>query len=150
MTADSLLEIEQAAVRLLSNREHTTKQLKSKLLDRQFDYDAVDNILETLQRQNLLSDERFAAEYIGQRRRKGYGPVRIQHEMREKGVPDKFINEYLDVSDPQWMDDMEKALEKKFGLAPVLNFTERARRARFLEYRGFASHMIREKLFTDD
>lgn len=143
-------DIELSAVRLLSQCEHTVRQLKTKLLKKGFDADGVETVLNDLGMQGLLSDERFAEQYVAFRINKGFGPVRISQEMREKGVADDLAGRVLEDYDEQWPDVISKVLYKKFGGAPVLNFNERARRARFLEYRGFPAALIRERLFDDD
>ena len=142
--------IEQAAVRLLSQFEHTVRQLKAKLLKKGFDAAEVDGVLAELQARNLLSDQRFAEQYVVSRMNKGFGPVRIAREMGEKGVRDALIEQVMEAYDDQWPGNMDKVLYKKFADAPVLNFAERARRARFLEYRGFPAYLIRQKLFDND
>ena len=143
-------DIELAAVRILSQCEHTARQLRVKLLKKGFDAEDVDVVLDELVRNNLLSDERFAEQYVVSRINKGFGPVRIVQEMRDKGVSEQLVETTLEDYSAQWPDLMAKVLHKKFGRAPVLNFTERARRARFLEYRGFPASLIRCQLFDDE
>jgi len=146
---DQILDIEQAAIRLLAQNEHTVRQLKTKLRKKDFDADAIDTVVQDLQHRNLLSDERFAEQYLLMRSRKGFGPVRIQQEMYEKGVEDSLIAITMDDADIDWHELMRETLLKKYGPASVLNYEERARRARFLEYRGFPAALIRKSLFDD-
>jgi regulatory protein len=146
---DQLLDIEQVSMRLLAQNEHTVRQVKTKLLKKGFDSQAIDTVLNDLQKRNLLSDGRFAEQYLQLRSRKGYGPVRIEKEMHEKGVCDGQIAITMDASDINWRELLEKALYKKFGSGAALNYQERARRARFLEYRGFPASLIRKVLFDD-
>ena len=143
-------DIELAAVRILSQCEHSARQLRVKLLKKGFDAEGVDVVLHELVSRNLLSDERFAEQYAISRINKGFGPVRIAQEMRDKGVSEQLVETTLDVHAAQWPELMAKVLNKKFGTAPVLNFAERARRARFLEYRGFPASLIRCHLFDDE
>ncbi len=146
---DQLLDIEQAAIRLLAQNEHTVRQLKTKLRKKDFDAAAIETVLEGLQQRNLLSDERFAEQYVLMRSRKGFGPVRIVQEMHEKGVSDSLIDLAMNEADIDWRELMRETLQKKYGSGAVLNYEERARRARFLEYRGFPASLIREVLFDD-
>jgi len=147
--ADQLLDIEQAAMRLLAQNEHTVRQLKTKLRKKDFDVKAIEVVLEDLQQRNLLSDERFAEQYLQMRSRKGFGPVRIEQEMYEKGVSDSLIAISMDNADINWQELMQQTLQKKYGSGVSLNYEERARRARFLEYRGFPASLIRKTLFDD-
>ena len=147
--ADLLLEIEQAAMRLLAQHEHTVRQLNTKLRKKDFDADAIEAVLQDLQLRDLLSDERFAEQYLLMRSRKGFGPVRIEQEMHEKGVSDSLIAITMDDADINWYELMLETLQKKYGSGSAPDYKERARRARFLEYRGFAAAMIRKTLFDD-
>jgi len=146
---DQLLDIEQAAMRLLAQNEHTVRQLKTKLRKKDFDVEAIEAVLQDLQKRNLLSDERFAEQYLLMRSRKGFGPVRIEQEMQEKGVSDSLIAVAMNDADIDWREQIQQALKKKYGSGSALNYEERARRARFLEYRGFPAALIRKSLFDD-
>ena len=134
-------------MRLLAQNEHTVRQIKTKLLKKDFDADDIDTVLHDLQQRNLLSDERFAEQYLLMRSRKGFGPVRIEQEMHEKGVGDSLIAISMDEADIDWSKLLQETLQKKYGSANSLNYEERARRARFLEYRGFPAYLIRDALF---
>ena len=147
--ADQLLDIEQAAMRLLAQNEHTVRQLKTKLRKKGFDVEAIEVVLQDLQQRNMVSDERFAEQYLQMRSRKGFGPVRIEQEMHEKGVSDSLIAISMDNADINWQELIQQTLQKKYGSGVSLNYEERARRARFLEYRGFPASLIRKTLFDD-
>lgn len=146
MEGDSRQEIEGAAVRLLATREHSRQELERKLSKR-FDLALLDEVLADLVRRGLQSDDRFTEQYVAQRIRKGYGPLRIRVELRDKGVDGSLPDEYLDAGSHDWWALMQEAAERKYGLSPAQDQKEMARRARFLEYRGFPSEMIREYLF---
>ena len=148
--ADEKFDIEQAAIRLLSFTEHTTLQLQRKLQKKGFAEDDVAEVLAELSERKLLSDERFASQYLSMRTAKGYGPVRIAQEMREKGVPDDLVEDTLESCDDDWADTMQQVVRKKFGSAPANDYASRAKRARFLEYRGFPSSLISRYLFDAD
>ena len=145
--ADQRFEIEAAAMRLLSQTEQTFAQLKKKLMAKGFEPDQVLEVLQDLEAQNLLSDKRFTEQYLQFRTQKGFGPLRIIQELREKGVDENLLENVIDEISPDWFAIMQKALEKKFGHTPVLNFNDQAKRARFLEYRGFPSSLIRKVVF---
>ena len=145
--ADQRFEIEAAAMRLLSQTEQTFAQLKKKLLAKGFEPGQVIEVLQGLETQNLLSDKRFTEQYLLFRTQKGFGPLRITQELREKGVDENLLENVIDEISPDWSSIMQKALEKKFGQTPALNFNDQAKRARFLEYRGFPASLIRKTIF---
>ena len=142
-------EIEQAAIRLLASREHTRAELKRKLGVKADDPLVLDQVLDNLQQQQLQSDGRFVEQYVGSRKRKGYGPLRIRQELQRKGVGREEIDRWLQESDPEWWDLLEQAAVRKFGTAAAADYADKGKRARFLEYRGFLPEMIREFIWSD-
>ena len=105
-------------------------------------------MLDSLEQRNLLSDARYAEQYVGMRTRKGYGPVRISNELRERGVSSELIAISLEQADVDWSEMLRQAHDRKYGHQLSGDYKEQVRRARFLEYRGFYSEQIRELLFS--
>jgi regulatory protein len=132
---------------LLSAREHSREELRRKLLAR--DGEQLDGLLDRLERRGYLSDERFAREYIDGRRRRGFGPVRIRAELRERGVSEAVIAGLLDESDAEWEAALRDAYQRKFGVDSSKDLRALARRTRFLEYRGFSPEQVRRFLRLD-
>ncbi|HID44745.1 MAG TPA: regulatory protein RecX [Chromatiaceae bacterium] len=131
---------------LLSLREHSRFELERKLL-RRHEQAMVQQVLQNLAQQGLQSDERFAEQYVYSRRNKGYGPLRIRAELREKGVAEDLISIWLDDPEQDWYALMLATAEKKFGGQPPADRKEMAKRGRFLSSRGFPSWMINDYLF---
>lgn len=146
MDAGDALAIEAAAISLLSRHEHTVKLLSAKLLKKGFDSEQVDQVLSDLQQRNLLSDQRFAEQYLEQRMRKGFGPLRIVREMREKGVPATLLDLVAEVDEDTWLQLMQQALSKKFGAGRQADYKTLMRCARFLEHRGFPASLISREI----
>ena len=103
-----LQEAEQAAIRLLAPREHSRLELRRKLLKRDHAPDVIEEVLQRLEEHGLLSEERFVEQYIAMRKRKGYGPVRIRQELRERGINDIMIHEWVDERDDEWRVNMKQ------------------------------------------
>ncbi len=143
-----MFEAEQAGIRLLAIREHTRAELRRKLL-RKHEAPDVEKALTALAEQGLQSDERYTELYIGFRRNKGYGPLRIRAELKEKGADAALIDKYLDQNDDNWYQLLKQVSEKKYaGQAPVSQ-RDLASRGRFLSYRGFPTHLISTYLFGE-
>jgi regulatory protein len=143
------VDVEQAAVRLLAARDHSRAELRRKLLAIGGDPAAVERVLDGLSQRRLQSDARYAEHYVARRAARGYGPVRIRAELRERGIEDAVIADCLDEGDPRWRDRLAETARQRFGAASPADFRDRARRARFLEYRGFGKELIRRVLFAD-
>lgn len=134
---------EAAAVRLLARREHARRELEAKLRQRGFEGTLVSEILSELEGRGLLSDARFAEEYVRARYNRGYGPVRIRAELRERGVDDATASRYLDDPELDWQAAAVEARAKRFGGQPARDAEHRRREQRFLNYRGFTAEQIR-------
>ena len=107
-------------------------------------------MLDRLAACGLQSDARYAEQYVAMRAARGYGPVRIRAELRERGVDAAVIDDWLDERDASWRERLRVVARKRFGAAAPADFRERARRARFLEQRGFGAELIRRELFAHD
>jgi len=103
-----------------------------------------------LVQERLLSQERFVESYILARRQRGYGPVRIREELRQRGIGEDTIEQWLGAQDRAWVEDARQVRHKKFGASLPGNFTERAKQARFLQYRGFSTEQIQQVLNNRD
>jgi len=139
-------EVRKKAMDLLMRREHAVVELQKKLAARGFDADIVAEVIERLVDEELVSDARFTEAFVRYRCNNGHGPQRIQSELRERGVSEKIQADYLDAGDSRWFDRAVQVRFKRFGNALPEDFKERARQARFLQYRGFTSEQIREVL----
>jgi regulatory protein len=138
------------AIALLAQREHSARELERKLRDKGFDGARVAGCIARLQQERLQSDARYAESYVHMRSGKGYGPLRIRAELAERGVADELIEPPLAEMDGQWHALAEEARRKRFGSRLPRDFQERARQARFLQYRGFATEHFRNVFSGDE
>jgi regulatory protein len=134
----------------LASREHSPLELRRKLCARGFDPEDVERLLEELSARGLLSEERMAEAYVAERVRKGFGPLRIFRELSQRGIAEEIIKPHLARSPQEWWDLMSAAHDKRFGPARPANAKERARRVRFLDYRGFPAELIGAFLHAED
>jgi len=138
-------DIRRKAMDLLARREHSVSELRRKLTDKGYAQAAVDGQLERLEQENLLNDRRFTESYVNYRSKKGFGPLRIKQELKEKGIGDTLMREYLDVRE-FWLNLAGEVREKRFGSTLPRDYKDRARQWRFLQYRGFTSDQL-QRLF---
>ncbi len=141
-----MVEVRRKALDLLSRREHGTVELAGKLRAKGYSADAVDAVIEELSRKSQASDARFAESYVHSRIRRGFGPLRVFRELRERGVEEAVIHAQLDSYAEEWSDRVVSVRHKRFGAGKPRDFRERARQARFLEYRGFTGEQIRQAM----
>ena len=137
------------ALRLLARREHSTRELTTKLTARGYEQQTVLAVIEALADRNLLSDGRFVDEFVASRLRRGSGPVKIREELRGRGVAESLVDNALSERRREWLTNAEAARRKRFGAKLPGDFEERARQARFLQQRGFTAEQIRQVLKGD-
>lgn len=142
-------EVEIAAVRLLSRREHSTEELKRKLAAKGYPEASIASVLDKLGQKKWVSDERFATNYVHHHARRGQGPVRIRARLRQQGITDSEIQQKIAGGEQDWNGIAAEVRRRKFGAALPQAAAERAKQARFLQYRGFNSDQIRAALKFD-
>lgn len=131
---------------LLARREHSCFELRCKLLTRGFEEPLIEEVIRVLADEGLLSDSRFAEAYINMRANRGFGPLRIQAELCERGVSDDVIEQLLDFESEQWLGKVITVKEKKFGVNQPKDYLDRGKQAKFLQYRGYSSAQIKHVL----
>jgi len=139
----------EVALRLLAARDHSRLELDRKLSDRGFSQQAIHEVLEALAADGLLSEARLAEAYVAERIRKGFGPLRVREELRRKGLGDEQIDPYIHKMNDQWQLQLVAVHNRRFGAEPAVDPKEQARRARFLEARGFPAALVRRLVFGE-
>ena len=135
-----------AALALLAGRDFARNELAQRLLRRGYQAAIVTTVVEGLAAQRLLSESRFVEQFIRQHAGRGHGPIRIRVELRERGVAQGDIDEGLAAATEDWAGIARETRRKRFGLSPPGDYRERARQARFLQYRGFSAEQVRAAL----
>ncbi len=139
-----------AALSLLAGRDFGRVELARRLERRGYPADMVTAVVEALQGQRLLSESRFVEQFIRQHAGRGHGPQRIRHELRERGVPTDEVDSGIEAAGEDWIAIARNARIRRFGVSPPADVRERARQARFLQYRGFSTDQIRAALGPGD
>jgi regulatory protein len=132
-------DIRFAAMNFLARREHSLVELRHKLRRRFPDERQVETQLQKLVVEKLQSDQRFAESYARMRAGRGYGPARVRQDMREKGLSDGDIASAFEAAELDWDALAAQVLHKKFGTEAPADLKEKAKRMRFMQYRGFAA-----------
>lgn len=99
--------------------------------------------MERLAASDLQSDTRFAEAFVAQRVERGDGPAKIRAALAERGIAAEGIEAALAPFAEDWPGRAAAVLRKRFGAAPADTWDERARRARFLQQRGFPAEIVR-------
>jgi regulatory protein len=143
----SLQSARRTAVGLLARRDFATGELREKLREQGYDSEVADEAVRELLEGRVLSDERYAENYVRHHAERGQGPLRIAADLRARGVTEDLIDAALQ-GGPDWRALAREVRIRKFGLNQPSDWKERARQARFLQYRGFSSDHIASALGT--
>jgi regulatory protein len=126
----------------VARREHSRKELLNKLSLKGYGKDAILAVLDELAQKGWQNDQRYAESYARNRIQKGYGPVRVEYELRQNGIEAVNLNEIVRQAAGSWMEVLEQVYRKKFKQDSVIDRQEWAKRSRFLLQRGFSGEMI--------
>ena len=142
----SVKDVRLAALNLLARREHSFYELVEKLA-RKFPPELATTVATQLQQDNLQNDERFVESFVRYRSLQGKGPLRIKLELRQKGIADALIQQQLNSDEYDWFELAKELYQRKFhshvgfdssSVNPIkIDQKEKAKRLRFLAYRGF-------------
>ena len=129
------------ALGIVSRREHSEKEIKNKLLEKFDAPEIIEQVVLKLIENNLINDIRFAEMYVLIRKRKGFGPKKIQFELMARGIDDS-ISSLVITEEGSWKEAAQKAFNKKFKNGASQEFKERNKQKTFLQNRGFSFEEI--------
>lgn len=117
-----------------------------KLIGKGADSELAAAVVEQLSDSGLISEERFARELIRVRVRQGYGPVKIEYDLKNRGVAESLVTTCLNETNTNWCDELERVIDRKYKQRPIESFADWAKRANFLRNRGFTAEQIERTL----
>ena len=129
------------ALRLLSQREHSRKELEQKLKPHEETPGELAEALDFLAAKDFINEKRVVESVVNRRSSK-LGAARVRQELMAKGLPADDIAEAVQTMRGT---EFERALvvwRKKFGTPPS-DASERGKQVRFLVSRGFATEVVR-------
>jgi regulatory protein len=130
------------ALRLLSGREHSRFELERKLRPHETEPGHLDQVLDDLQSKGFINEDRVI-ESVLHRRSAKLGVARIQQELQNKGLdPERSSQALAQLKDSE-LSRAAQIWQKKFDSVST-DPKERARQARFLLSRGFATEVVRK------
>lgn len=137
-------EIKHSCLRLLARREHSQQELLRKLQAKGFIKEAIEAVLVELNQQGLQSETRFAESYARMRFGNGFGSLKIDYELKQRGIENFDLEAVLSEN---FMDEQQlinTAYQKKYPHTEKLAFKEQLKRQRFLQQRGFSYDLIQQ------
>jgi regulatory protein len=133
----------------LEYRPRSRAEIERKLALAGFPSQTIEATLEKLCSLGLLDDERFAESWCRTRvEQRGYGRLRVERELREKGVAPSLIREAVReiFGEEEGKGRAQRLLERRFREKDLTDPRILRRAAGFLQRRGYPSSVIAEVL----
>jgi len=130
-------KIRQQALRLLSRREFSVEELRTRLGRYSTNHSAVNAEIDRLTSAGLLDDLRAAEIMVRSRAERGHGPLRIRYELGEKGFSKELLDSLMTAEHYDWKELACRARARRFTSLPGSDVREKQRQLRFLQQRGF-------------
>jgi len=144
------VEARKKAMDYLARREHSCAELCRKMETFGFDSEVALDAVEQLQKDGLQSDRRFVEAFVQSRVSQGKGPTRIRADLLQRGIRDSMIQEAVAEFGQDWFALARQTRQKKYGVDEPVEFNEKARQMRFLQYRGFEPEQIQAAVSAHD
>ena len=144
---DAVMRAKAKAMRYVGRRARTCEEVRRKLREKDHPEHAVEAAVARLKELDYLDDAEYAREYMRSRfRSKGYGPVRLRRELKQRGVDRHEIEDAMLLLDEEEVRDAAREHARKRW--PRLADEEDPRRRRqklegYLRRRGFSYDTIR-------
>jgi len=142
MSVDEAKIINQTITRLLSMREHSEFELRQKLAAKEYDLLVCETQLQVFIERNLQSDQRYLESYVRTAYIKGKGPQFIRQTLKQHNIEGAHVSEHLKGEDYDWHSSAIEVRKKRFGEDPPVDFADKQKQMRFLQYRGFEQDQI--------
>ena len=147
--ANNIYEVKNSAFRYLSNRSHSSFELKNKLRKKGFDATIIETVVLDLKDKQYLNDFEFAKNFVRHRvERRREGIMKITAELFKKGISRQIISEVTE-SISEHPQNIENAIELgKSKLEKIQKRGEtdynkiKSKLFNFLKGRGFTSDII--------
>ncbi|MEE9326407.1 MAG: regulatory protein RecX [Cocleimonas sp.] len=144
---DNYSRCKNSAIYSLAMREHSRLEIKNKLKKKDFSENVdIEVLLDELENNNYLNEERFTESFIRYRSSRGQGPIKISSELSVRGITQVQISNAMQNAEIDWYGGASEQREKKFGLQLPLEFKEKSRQMRFLMGRGFNHDMVNKAI----
>lgn len=130
----------------LSRRERSRREVQMHLLKKGYAKPTVARVLDGLEAENYLDDNRFCALWIRSRQRtRPKGVYALRCELKQKGIGDEMIQRHIGQVDEEsaaW--DAVRSKLKRWAGPDRRRFVSRA--GGFLQRRGFGSQTVRRTI----
>lgn len=127
----------------LGQREFSVHDFRTKLERVCEDEVMIENLLEDFIAKDWLNEQRYMASFVRQKVSAGLGLFRIKQELNQHGIKPSESELYFEQMAFDWFEQALATYQKKYGRAECDDFKEKAKRYRYMQYRGFSPDQIK-------
>lgn len=143
---DAFVFARESARMWCARQERSTAQCRRKLEKYDLSAEQANAIIDELQRENFLSDERFAEAFVsGHIRIKRWGKIKIRQHLIAEGVGDETIRKALEeqVDHQLYEENLRSLLSKKIAsMGGCSHPADRQKAIRFMQQKGYETERV--------
>lgn len=136
------------ALKLIEIRDRTEKELRTKMCEKGYDEETIENEIAFLKEYGYINDNRYAGHFIGDAiNLKKWGKGRIRTELLRKGIDREMLENLLEDAFFEVDDDrLYEMMESRFRNSDLGSMKERTRIFNYYMRRGFSPDEIKGAL----
>lgn len=134
-----------AALNFLSFKARSEKEVRDKLLIKEYNETIINRVIEFLKRYEYINDEKYAKSFVKDGiKLKNVGRKKLIYDLRQKGIKTEIIDHVLDNTDLDEINNVLKLIDKKISNKDELDLKNKQRIYHFLIRKGFSYEIIRK------
>ena len=132
-------------LKLITIKDRTEKEIRTKLKEKNFDENTIEEEIEFLSNYGYINDKRYAEHFTADAINiKKWGKSRIRAELLRRGIERFVIDDAIEEAFAETEDDrLYTEMEKRYKDADFSNMKERTRIFNFYLRRGFSPDEIK-------
>jgi len=130
---------------LCSRQEKCTSEIRKKLVEYNLAAQEIDRIIEFLSKENYINDERYAIAFAHDKFRfNKWGKIKIEYQLKRKGINDGYILKALEsIDSEEYLHMIKSELTKKFIKDKSANeYVLKSKLIRFGQSKGFETEHV--------
>lgn len=143
MTEKEKIKLKNYVLWLLSRQDYSKAQITQKLAMKGADKAFAESLINWCENHGFIDDIRYAESFVRRQLNKGLGLLRIKSEAYQKGIDASHVETIVEELEIDWYLQAQSAYNRKFtNTHKILDFKEKAKRMRYMSYRGFNHDQI--------
>lgn len=140
-----MIDCRNYALRLITHKDRTEKELRTKLNEKGYDENTIEDEIAFLKDYGYIDDKRYAKNFTADAiNLKKWGKVRIRTELLRRGVDAEITdNSIADAFPEDCSDKVLEQLESRFKNSDLSNLKERTRIFNYFFRRGYTAEEIK-------